>query len=76
MAGKSYDFAFSDCDEAGDGLAAERDLDFAGPFLAKNLSHPSDDFMLFRGQSAPHDNSSLEQPLERHPEIWQIVKLN
>ena len=67
MAGKSYDFAFSDCDEAGDGLAAERDLDFAGPSLAESFPHPSGDLMLFRGQRAPHDDARSEQPLKRDP---------
>ena len=67
MAGKSYDFAFLDRDEAGDRLAVERDLDFAGPSLAESFPHPSGDLMLFRGQSAAHDDSSLAQPLKRGP---------
>ena len=37
MAGKSYNFAFLDRDEAGDRLAVERDLDFAGPSLAESF---------------------------------------
>src|SRR5262249_32744417 len=71
-AGESHDPTLPDCDEAGDGLARERDLGLTGPAVGEILAHPCDDVVFLRGQSAPYPNLLLAQPLEGSAGVGQV----
>src|SRR5262249_7102359 len=76
MAGKSYDLAVMDRNEARNWLAAERDFGFARPFLGEILTHPGGDLMLLGSQGAADRDTKLGQPLNGGPGLRQIVKPN